>query len=230
MDTEKLKSVGIDYSPEIAGGLAGVLAALPGRKRGAFSRLLSALVAGGSVYGGGKLLQRYLNKANAAAAAASAPAAQSATADRGGTTGPSDLQAALAGTGLAGSGMLGYKYRKQLANVLRHPIATGKGAANAVAGAAKGAGKQLKNLATDAIPYQLSWAKKDPKRYLKEVLSGDVAGGAKGAYAATKNKALAGLNYVKNNKLKSGLVAAGLAAGAGAGYGLNKLRNAKYKE
>ena len=151
MDTEKLKSVGIDYSPEIAGGLAGVLAALPGRKRGAFSRLLSALVAGGSVYGGGKLLQRYLNKANAAA-----PAAQSATADQGGTTGPSDLQAALAGAGLAGSGMLGYKYRKQLANVLRHPVAAGKGAVNAAAGAAKGAGKRLKNLATDAIPYQIN--------------------------------------------------------------------------
>ena len=211
-----MKSVGIDYSPEIAGGLAGVLAALPGRKRGAFSRLLSALVAGGSVYGGGKLLQRYLNKANAAAAA-STPATQSATADQGGTTGLSDLQAALAGAGL--TGMLGYKYRKQLANALRHTVATGKGA-----------GKRLKNLATDAIPYQLSWFKKDPKRYLKAVLSEDIAGGAKGAYAATKNKALAGLNYVKSNKLKSGLVAGGLAAGAGIGYGLNKLRNAKYKE
>ena len=183
MDTEKLKSVGINYAPELAGGLAGVLATLPGRKRSVLSRLLTGLLVGGGVYGGGKLLQNYLdNRGTGLDDATLIEKAKRGTEDAAkklqdgfknhyGTS----IGAAIGSIGAAGlAGSLGYKYRKPIASSLLNPATTAKRA---------------------------------------------------------KGAAMSGLDYVKNHKLKSGLAAAGgLAAGAGIGYGLNKLRNAKYKE
>ena len=176
MDTEKLKSVGINYAPELAGGLAGILATLPGRKRSVLSRLLSGLLVGGGVYGGGKLLQNYLgNRGTGLDDANKAKDVVNDVEKKIPTVVKNNVGAAIGAGGAAGlAGMLGYKYRKPIASALLNPATTAKRA---------------------------------------------------------KGAAMSGLDYVKNHKLKSGLAAAGgLAAGAGIGYGLNKLRNSKYTE